>query len=77
VWLEIAGAEDRLVSVVVALEPLLLVGTIDVGRGLIEPMSGAFVGEVVVAVVGFIVTETAGVLEDLTTAELGLAEAGI
>jgi hypothetical protein len=73
VWLEIAGAEDRLVKVVVALETLLLGGAIGVGRGLIEPMSGGRVGAVVVADVGEDVG-TAGALEVLTTAELAPVE---
>lgn len=75
-WLEIAGAEDRLVKEVVALEPLLLGGAMGVGRGLIEPMSGTFVGDVVVADVGEDVG-TAGALEDLTTAEFAPVEAGV
>lgn len=74
-WLEIAGAEDKLVKVVVALELLLLGGAIGVGRGLIEPMSGGFVGAVVVADIGEDVG-TAGALEDLTTAELAPVEVG-
>lgn len=74
-WLEIELAEDKLVKVVLALEPLLLGGAIGVGRGLIEPMSGGCVGAVVVADVGEDVG-TAGALEDLTTAELAPVETG-
>lgn len=73
-WLEIAGAEDRLVKVVATLETLLLGGVIGVAKVLIEPMSGVFVGDVVVTVVGEDVG-TVGVLEDLTTAELASVEA--
>ena len=75
-WLEIAGAEDALVKVVVALEPLLLGGAIGVDKGSTEPMSGGFVADVVVAEVGEDVV-TAGALEDLITAALGLVEAGV
>lgn len=56
------------------LEPLLLGGAIGVVKVLIEPMSGVFVGDVVVTVVGEDV-ETAGVLEDLIATELASVEA--